>query len=63
LRQVLGQELKYFVHRDAERLGDLLHMLIAKRFADLIRRDRQVVLVLIEPGLHLRLEARIEDQL
>jgi hypothetical protein len=32
LRQVLGPELKYFVHRDAERLGDLLHMLIAKRF-------------------------------
>jgi hypothetical protein len=34
LAKVLGRKLKYLVHGDAERFGDLLHMLIAKRFAD-----------------------------
>jgi hypothetical protein len=52
--QELRHRLEHLVHGDAKRLGDLLDVLIAQRLADLVRRDRQVIPILVEPGLHLR---------
>ena len=48
-REKFRQYVDYLVHRDAKRLGDLLHVLVAERGTDLFRRDRQVRFVFVYP--------------